>query len=218
MSTEDGNRLQVASFILGPVATNAYLVADPVSLQAAVIDPGWDGERLVAELRMRAWQPRAIWLTHAHFDHFGGSAPIAAAFNIPVGLHPEDRPLWGFQGGAALFGFGQFDPGPEPTIDLIHGMTLQLGSHQLEVRHTPGHSPGHVIFVARDSQMVFCGDLIFQMGVGRTDLPGGDWETLLRSIRSEIFSLPDETILYSGHGAATSVGEERRGNPFVADG
>jgi hydroxyacylglutathione hydrolase len=211
-------RLEVVSFVVGPVATNAYLIGDPVTREAAVIDPGWDGERLVAELRQRAWQPRGVWLTHAHFDHFGGTAAVAAAFDIPVALHSDDRSLWGFQGGAALFGVGRFDPGPEPTIDLFHGMTLHLGSHQFEVRHTPGHSPGHVVFAARDSHMVFCGDLIFQMGVGRTDIPGGDWDTLLRSIRTEIFSLPDETVLYPGHGAATSVGEERRCNPFVADG
>jgi glyoxylase-like metal-dependent hydrolase (beta-lactamase superfamily II) len=133
-----------------------------------------------------------------------------------VALHPDDQPLWRFSGGAPLFGFPQFDPGPEPTISLEHGMILRLGDHSFEVRHTPGHTAGHVIFVVRSARLVFCGDLIFQGGVGRTDLPGGEWSTLLHSIEQEILTLPDETQLLSGHGAETTVGAERRSNPFLS--
>ncbi len=207
--------LSVVSFVLGPVGTNAYLVADAASGEAAVIDPAWDGQVIVEEARRRGWRLVGIWLTHAHFDHFGGAAAVAEAFNVPVGLHPDDQTLWRFNGGAALFGFPQFDPGPEPTLALTHGMALRLGRHVLEVRHTPGHSPGHVIFVAHDGGPTFCGDLIFQSGVGRTDLPGGDWPTLLSSIQREIFTLPEGTQLLSGHGPATTVAEERRWNPFL---
>jgi len=207
--------LSVISFVLGPVGTNAYLIADAASGAAAVIDPAWDGQVIVEEARRRGWRIQGIWLTHAHFDHFGGAAAVYEAFNVPVALHPDDQMMWRFQGGAALFGIHEFDPGPEPTLALEHGMHLHLGSHVLEVRHTPGHSPGHVIFVADQGGSVFCGDLIFQSGVGRTDLPGGDWGTLLASIQREILSLPDSAVLYSGHGPATTVAEERRWNPFL---
>jgi hydroxyacylglutathione hydrolase len=130
-------------------------------------------------------------------------------------MHAADIPLWQAHGGAALFGFQHFDPGPQPDLELEHGMQLQLGRHCFEVRHTPGHSPGHVIFVAREAGIVFCGDLIFQGSVGRTDLPGGDWEALLDSIRTEVLVLPDDFLLYSGHGPVTTVGRERASNPFL---
>jgi glyoxylase-like metal-dependent hydrolase (beta-lactamase superfamily II) len=197
--------------------TNAYLVGDERQSGAVVIDPAWDGEVIVQEAQRRGWRINNIWLTHAHFDHFGGAAAVADAYDspVPVSLHPADHPLWRNQGGAAYFGFGSFDPGPEPTIDLEHGMELHFGSTRLEVRHTPGHCPGHVMFSAADLDLVFCGDLIFQSGVGRTDLPGGDWQTLLQSIENEILVLPDETLLLSGHGPATTVGQERRSNPFL---
>jgi glyoxylase-like metal-dependent hydrolase (beta-lactamase superfamily II) len=201
--------------VLGPVQTNAYLVGDAATGEAVVIDPAWDGAAILREAERRAWRITQIWLTHAHFDHFGGAAAVADASRAPVALHPDDHPLWRFNGGAPAFGFQQFDPGPEPTVSLAHGMLMHLGRHEFEVRHTPGHTPGHVIFVAREERVAFSGDLIFQGGVGRTDLPGGDWETLLKSIREEILTLPDETQILSGHGAETTVGAERRFNPFL---
>jgi len=208
--------LTVVRMVLGPVQTNAYLVGDAASGSAVVIDPAWDGASILQEAERRSWKVAQIWLTHAHFDHFGGSAAVADGSKAPVALHPDDQPLWRLSGGAPLFGFPRFDPGPEPTISLEHGMIVHLGEHAFEVRHTPGHSPGHVIFVTRSSGLVFCGDLIFQGGVGRTDLPGGDWATLLRSIQQEILTLPDDTRLLSGHGAETTVGVERRFNPFLS--
>jgi len=208
--------LTVVRMVLGPVQTNAYLVGDAASGSAVVIDPAWDGASILQEAERRSWKVAQIWLTHAHFDHFGGSAAVADGSKAPVALHPDDQPLWRLSGGAPLFGFPRFDPGPEPTISLEHGMIAHLGEHAFEVRHTPGHSPGHVIFVTRSSGLVFCGDLIFQGGVGRTDLPGGDWATLLRSIQQEILTLPDDTRLLSGHGAETTVGVERRFNPFLS--
>jgi glyoxylase-like metal-dependent hydrolase (beta-lactamase superfamily II) len=118
------------------------------------------------------------------------------------------------QGGAPLFGM-RIDPGPEPTIDLRHGQTLYLGSNQLEVRHAPGHTRGHVMFYCEADQVLFCGDVIFQGSIGRTDLPGGDYETLIASIHSQVLTLPDHTRLLSGHGPTTTVGDERRFNPFL---
>jgi hydroxyacylglutathione hydrolase len=131
-----------------------------------------------------------------------------------VALHPYDHELWKNGGGAPLFGM-QIEPGPEPTIELAHLEILHVGNIEFEVRHTPGHTPGHVVYYCAKETTIFCGDLIFQGSVGRTDLPGGDWEALTRSVLEQIFTLPDEILLLSGHGKKTTVGEEKRTNPFV---
>ena len=208
--------LEILPFTLGPAQTNAYLLADAVTREAAVIDPSWDGQVILKAAKAGGWRIGHLWYTHAHFDHIGGAAAIADALNpLPlVALHPEDHVLWRAGGGGAFFGF-KIDPGPEPSIDFTHGQILRLGSTELEVRYTPGHTRGHcVLYVAREG-VCFCGDLIFQHGVGRTDLPGGDWDTLEKSIREQIYSLPDETRLLSGHGPETTVGQEKKHNPFV---
>ena len=208
--------LEIIPLVLGPVSTNCYLIADPDSGDAAVIDPAWDGQVILAEAQKRGWKIGQLWYTHAHFDHFGGAAEIAEALNplLIVALHPLDHDLWQNQGGALLFGM-RIDPGPEPTVDLVHGQILRLGIIEFEVRHTPGHTPGHVVFYCAKEAVLFSGDLIFQGGVGRTDLPGGDWETLVESIRKHVYTLPDETRILSGHGEETRVGEEKCENPFV---
>lgn len=209
--------LTVVTLVLGLNQTNVYLVGDMASGKAVVIDPAWDGEVIVHEADRRGLSITEIWLTHAHFDHFGGAAAVAGSSErpIPVALHPDDLPLWRASGGAKVFGFRDFNLGPEPTIKLEHGMCLELASHNFEVRHTPGHTSGHVIFLSREAGLCFCGDLIFQGSVGRTDLPGGDWNTLITSIKEEILVLPDETQLLTGHGPTTTVGRERRTNPFL---
>ncbi len=208
--------LEIVNFTLGPVMTNAYLVADPASGEAVVIDPADDGEVIVAEAQRREWHIGSIWLTHAHFDHLAGAGGVADRVNPPppVALHPDDYPLWRMQGGAPLFGM-QIDPGPEPTVDLYHGQNLRLGENCIEVRLTPGHTRGHVVFICLAEKVAFCGDVIFQGSIGRTDLPGGDYQTLMDSIQKQILSLPDDTRLFSGHGPVTTVGRERRWNPFL---
>jgi glyoxylase-like metal-dependent hydrolase (beta-lactamase superfamily II) len=208
--------LEIVPFTLGPAQTNAYLVADSDSKEAVVIDPAWDGHLILAEAVKRGWRIGHLWYTHAHFDHIGGAGAIADALNpLPlVALHPADHVLWRAQGGAPLFGF-KIDPGPEPTIDFVHGMTMKLGSYTFEVRHVPGHTPGHVVLYCAQAGVCFCGDLIFQENVGRTDLPGGDTHQLIDSIHNQIFTLPDETRLLAGHGPETTVGDEKKYNPFV---
>ena len=208
--------LEIVPFTLGPAVTNAYLVADSETKEAAVIDPAWDGQIILEAARQRGWRIAHLWYTHAHFDHIGGAGAIADALNpLPlVALHPNDHVLWRAGGGGAVFGF-DIDPGPEPTIDFYQGQILRLGSVEFEVRFTPGHTPGHCILYVASENVCFCGDLIFASSVGRTDLPGGNWEQLVESIKTQIFTMPDGTRLLSGHGPATTVGEEKRNNPFV---
>ena len=209
--------LEIVSFTLGPAQTNAYLVADSETKEAAVIDPAWDGPVILSAAQKRGWRIAHLWYTHAHFDHIGGAGAIADALNpLPlVALHPNDHVLWRAGGGGAIFGF-DIDPGPEPTIDFYQGQILRLGHVEFEVRFTPGHTPGHCLFYAASSKVCFCGDLIFSGSVGRTDLPGASWEELEVSIKTQVYTLPDETRLLAGHGPETTVGHEKRSNPFVS--
>ena len=208
--------LKIETFVLGPVQTNTYLVGDPESGVAAVVDPAWDGHILVKAAQDRDWSIEQIWLTHAHFDHIAGVGAIVKALDPSpsLALHPDDLPLYNMQGGAPFFGMS-IEPGPEPDVILTHGQKLQLGGSSFEVRYSPGHTPGHVIFYSADEKLVFSGDLIFMGSVGRTDLPGGSHATLLTSIREQILDLPDDTRLLSGHGPETTVGQERGWNPFL---
>jgi glyoxylase-like metal-dependent hydrolase (beta-lactamase superfamily II) len=196
--------------------TNAYLVADTETLEAVVIDPAWDGHLIIDAAEERNWRIVEIWVTHAHFDHMGGTGEIMDGLSDPpvVALHPEDLPLWQAQGGAPYFGI-HFESHAEPSMEITHGQNLTLGNHTVEVRHAPGHTPGHVMFYFRDDDVLFSGDVIFQGSVGRTDLPGGDWQTLLNSIREQVFTLPDVTTIYSGHGPETTVAIEKTSNPFL---
>ena len=196
--------------------TNTYLIADDLTGEAIVIDPADEGERIVSEAEKRGWRIGSIWLTHAHFDHLAGAAGVADACNPapPVALHADDYSLWRMQGGAAIFGM-QIDPGPEPTIDFQHHQTLFLGNNQFKVLHAPGHSRGHVMFYNEADKVLFCGDVIFQGSIGRTDLPGGDFSTLINSIHTQVLTLPDDTRLLTGHGPESTIGEERKHNPYI---
>jgi len=167
----------------------------------------------LAELDTRAWTLRAIWLTHAHVDHVIGVGAVRRATGAPIHLHPLDRPIYD-----ALPQFGawvgmQLDPPPPPDVALEHGVPVRVGRFVFDVRFTPGHSPGSVSFVGHD--MVFGGDVLFNGSVGRTDLPGGDYATLMASIQSQFLSLPDSTVVHSGHGPDTTIGVERLTNPFL---
>jgi hydroxyacylglutathione hydrolase len=208
--------LEIVSFTLGPAQTNAYLVADSETRDAAVIDPAWDGHIILEAAKTRGWRIAHLWYTHAHFDHIGGAGAIADALNpLPlVALHPNDHVLWRAGGGGAMFGF-DIDPGPEPTIDFYNGQILKLGNVEFEVRFTPGHTTGHCILYVSSAAVCFCGDLIFAGSVGRTDFPGGSWEQLEESIRTQVYTLPDNTRLLSGHGPETTVRDEKQSNPFV---
>ena len=178
-----------------------------------LVDPGEESERFLREAAQRGKRIGAIWLTHAHIDHILGVAAIREKTAAPIFLHPGDRQLYDeLPQQGAMFGLRLTRP-PAPDHELQHGQRLRIGSREVAVRHAPGHSPGHVCFVMPG--VVLAGDVLFADSIGRTDLPGGDSATLLASIRRELLSLPDETVVYPGHGPATTIGRERRHNPFL---
>ena len=192
---------------------NCYLVADAEQGEAVLIDPGEEAERFLQVLSHHGWRLTAIWLTHAHVDHIMGVAAVRAGHEVPTWLHPLDRPLYD-----ALPQQGQWmglrlAAPPAPTHDLTPGVPLRVGGLSFDVRHVPGHSPGSVAFVGHG--VAFVGDVLFSGSVGRTDLPGGDGSALLASIQRELLPLPDSTVVYSGHGPATTIGSERETNPFL---
>ena len=197
----------------GAFVENCYLVIDEAAQQCAIVDPGEEAGLILHRLEQAAVRPVAIWLTHAHLDHVLGVSQVRAATGAPVFLHPADRVLYDHvPDQAAAFGL-RADPLVPPDRAFAHGEGLRVGGLSFTVRHTPGHSPGSVSLVGEG--MVFGGDVLFQGSIGRTDLPGGDLETLLASIERELLVLPDSTIVYSGHGPATTIGAERRTNPFL---
>jgi glyoxylase-like metal-dependent hydrolase (beta-lactamase superfamily II) len=197
----------------GQFVQNCYLLADTDSRQAVIIDPGEEAARFLAELGSRGWRLEAIWLTHAHIDHIMGVGTVHSASGAPIHLHALDRPLYD-----ALPAYGSWvgmrlPPPPAPQVELKAGQVLALGQHRFEVRLTPGHSPGSVSFLGPG--MIFGGDVLFSGSVGRTDLPGGDSATLMSTIQSEFLSLPDSTVVHTGHGPETTIGVERLTNPFL---
>lgn len=197
----------------GQFAQNCYLVADTAAGECAIVDPGEESGRILAEVARRGWRVTGIWLTHAHVDHILGVAAVKAATGAPIHLHAADRPLYdGLPQQAQWMGLTA-TPAPPPDAELRDGGRVRVGTHEFEVRHTPGHSPGAVSFIAPG--LALTGDALFAGSVGRTDLPGGDGAALLSSIRSRLLPLPDDTVVYSGHGPATTIGEERAGNPFL---
>lgn len=197
----------------GQFVQNCLLIGDPDSKEAAIVDPGEEADRFLAELGGRGWTLKAIWLTHAHIDHVLGVRAVKDATGAPISLHPLDRPLYDHVAEQAQWFGIEAEAPPPPDIELAGGDTLTLGGASFQVRHTPGHSPGSVSLVGHEA--IIGGDVLFQGSIGRTDLPGGDYETLLQSIHSEFLTLPDQTIVYTGHGPHTTVGAERRANPFL---
>jgi hydroxyacylglutathione hydrolase len=205
----------VETLQLGPVGTNCFVVGDEVTGRAAVVDPGGDAPRVVAVLQRLGLTAEVIVLTHAHFDHVGGVRELRDATGAPVAIGESEAPLLAVaaERGASLFGLTIPKP-PAPDRLLHDGELVILGGRPFRVVHTPGHSPGHICLLG--DGIAFVGDVVFQGSIGRTDLPGGDHDALLRSIARYLLPLPDETVLYNGHGPATTIGRERRTNPFLA--
>jgi hydroxyacylglutathione hydrolase len=206
---------QIETFTLGPLEENTYLVYFPDEQAAVCIDPGDESAALTEALARRGLTLRHILLTHGHIDHVAGAFALARASGAPVAMHPDDRfMLEELPALGQLFGYG---PLSVPTIDadLQGGERIAVGGTAIDILHTPGHSPGSVTFALPGH--LFVGDLIFSGNIGRTDLPGGDEATLLRSVREKIWPYPDNTLIHPGHGQPTTVGVEKRMNPFLAE-
>ncbi len=198
----------------GVFQENCYLLADPQGGEAVLIDPGEEVTLFLRRLRTEGFELQAVWLTHAHLDHILGVREVVEATGVPVFLHPADRPLYdGIGSQGQWLGYRDVEPPPPPDYELSAGETIGVGGLSFEVRHVPGHSPGSVAFVGHDVALV--GDALFAGSIGRTDLPGGDGGTLLRSIHDQLLTLPDTTAVYAGHGPDTTIGRERATNPFL---
>lgn len=214
--------MTVRSFVVSPFAENTYVLAD--GAEAALVDPGTmtEAERDTVEAYIEAagLTVRHLLLTHGHIDHVFGCAHFARLYGDTAAhggwqLHPDDDAMLA---SAPTVGAGYgvpVEPPPPAAHALAHGDVIALGATRLEVRHAPGHSPGSVVFYSRADGLVIGGDVLFAGSVGRTDLPGGDTRTLHASIRRELYSLPDATVVHPGHGPATTVGAEKATNPFV---
>lgn len=199
---------------LGPIGTNGYIVHDDVARRAAIIDPGGDAPRVLEALSHLGLTAEVIVVTHAHFDHIGAVRELVEATKAPFLLYEAELPVLQVAAERASILFGIHVPQPPAPDRLVrHGNNLTLGGAPFRAVHTPGHSPGHMCLIG--DGVAFVGDVVFQGGIGRTDLPGGDYDTLMRSIATHILPLPDDTVLYNGHGPATTVGQERRTNPFL---
>ena len=195
---------------------NCSIVWCSDTLQAAVIDPGGDLDLLLADIQRRGLKLTQIWLTHAHMDHAGGTAELAQQLKLPIiGPHPGDQ-FWidGLPEQSRMFGFppcATFTP----TRWLADGDTVTLGNCTLQVRHCPGHTPGHVVFYSPEAKRAFVGDVLFAGSIGRTDFPQGDHDTLIASITQRLWPMGDDTVFIPGHGPESTFGRERQTNPHV---
>lgn len=207
--------LIVARATVGPFQENGYVVGDPETRDAVIVDPGDEAERFEALCAAHGLVPRLVVNTHAHLDHVGAVAALQARFGVPFLLHPGDRGwLENLPMQARMFGL---PTPPVPAVDrwLSDGEELPLGSRTFRVIHTPGHTPGGCCLFFAADRVLFTGDTLFAGSVGRTDFPGGSWEDLEASIVGKLFPLGDDVVFHSGHGPESTLGHERRTNPFV---
>jgi hydroxyacylglutathione hydrolase len=210
--------IDVRMFTVGPVQENCFIVRDQASGRALIIDPGEEADRLLKAVEdLQIETVEAILLTHTHFDHIGAVAPVAAATGAPVYCPElETQVLANIMDYVPWPGFGPFESyAADETVK--GGETLALAGLPIDVIFTPGHSPGHVSYALKGEEALFSGDVLFQGSVGRTDLPGGDWPTLSRSIESLIDVLPGDTTVYPGHMGTTTLARERATNPFLQE-
>lgn len=210
--------LQIQSFTFNPFSENTYVLYDETK-QAIIIDPGCyeksEFDKLYSFIENKQLKPVKIVNTHAHIDHVLGVAAVKRKYNIPFWLHKLDEPvLKAVNSYASNYGFGQFD---EPEIEhyLKEGVNVTFGNTSLQVLFVPGHAPGHIALVDTHSKNIIAGDVLFRQSIGRTDLPGGDFDTLINSIKTQLFTLPDDYTVYAGHMEPTTIGFEKKHNPFL---
>jgi len=202
----------VKGLVVGPLQVNCYLVGCEETKEGIVIDPGGDAPVILSQIHALELNIAYIINTHGHIDHVAANRSIKEATSAPIAIHRLDAPwLISPQGGLALI-LG-VTPGPPADILLEEGDNIKFGRISLKVLHTPGHTTGGISLLGEGD--IFTGDALFNMGIGRTDLPGGDFKSLIESIRTKLFTLPEETVVYPGHGPITTIGREKKTNPFV---
>jgi hydroxyacylglutathione hydrolase len=204
----------VERLVVGMLQCNCYIVACDDSNVGIVIDPGGDAATILDRVAQLGLSIKCIVNTHGHIDHIAANRPVKEATGAPIAIHADDAQWLTSDQGAVARMLGVLSPGPAADTLLGEGDEVVFGSERLQVIHTPGHSAGGISLVG--DGLVFCGDTLFAMGVGRVDLPGGDWETLIHSIKTRLFTMPDETVVYSGHGPETTIGREKRFNPWFS--
>jgi hydroxyacylglutathione hydrolase len=209
--------MDVRMFTVGLVQENCFLLRRDDSESALIVDPGEEAPRILAAVEELGVNVEAILVTHCHFDHIGAVAPVAEATGAPVYVSEIERPvLADIMSYVPFPGFGPYES-YEADHTLKGGEKLELAGFEIDVLFTPGHSPGHLTYSIPSERAIFSGDVLFQGSVGRVDLPGGDWDTLLSSIETLVQTLPEETSVYPGHMGITTLGAERRTNPFLAE-
>ncbi len=199
--------------VVGALETNCYLVFCEQTLECAVVDPGAEPEKISCMIGEKGLKPVVLINTHGHIDHVGANKDIKEKYDIPLCIHPSDSPMLGNVINSAMGFFLGTKKSPPPDRLLVEGEDILIGESRLKIIHTPGHSPGSVSLSG--DGFLLSGDVLFCGGVGRTDLPGGSWTELENSIRNRLYSFPDNTLILPGHGALTTVGQERGSNPFI---
>ncbi|MDR8412226.1 MBL fold metallo-hydrolase [Nonomuraea sp. 3-1Str] len=213
----------IAGFPAGAFQTNCYVIAPAAGEECVIVDPGQDAVDGVDELlREHRLKPVAVLLTHGHLDHVWSVAPVCGARDVPAWIHPEDRhllsdPAAGWSPTSSQIFGGITLSEPDDVRELSDGATLPLAGLEFVVDHTPGHTRGSVSFRLPGDAIMFAGDLLFAGSIGRTDLPGGDYPTILRSLAAKCLTLPDDTVVLPGHGPQTTIGRERASNPYLKD-
>jgi len=205
--------MKIKSMSLGPLGTNCYLVYD--SKDAVIFDPGGEAEKIIAFLDEQQVQPVAICLTHAHFDHIGAVDELRKHYVIDVYLHELEQSWLNEPSLNRSLAFTRKEVKTNPPECLLKPGDMKLANFQFEVIHTPGHSPGSVSFIFHEEQFMISGDVLFQQGVGRTDLPGGSTAVLMESIKNQLFTFPNNWNVYPGHGEKTTIGLEKSNNPYI---
>ena len=212
-------QLQAGIIPVTPIQQNCTVLFDLETREGVVVDPGGDVDVIIQTVEENGITLKAIWLTHGHLDHAGGAMEMKERLGLEIiGPHEDDRPLLEtIEDSAERFGMAGMVRNCYPDRFLKDGETVGFGDHVFEVLHTPGHAPGHVIFFNRAQNFAQVGDVLFHGSIGRTDLPGGDHDTLLASIRDKLFPLGDDVGFICGHGPGGRIGDERRSNPFLKD-